>query len=86
MELRMQEKIPMFFPPVLLVLDIIGTVLLGLGLAKHFANIDVIPASWRFENHGPVLIGIGAALMLPIMAHVIKKAKNEAQKQKRLNS
>lgn len=75
----MQGKNSKFFPPVLLILDVIGAVLLGLGLAKYFANVDVIPVSWRFENYGPVLIGIGAALMLPFMVHVIKKAKNGAQ-------
>lgn len=79
----MQEKNPLFFPPALLILDIIGTVLLGLGLAKYFANVDVIPASLRFEGYGPVMIGIGAALMLPFMVHVIKKAKNGAQNLKR---
>ncbi|MHB8535673.1 MAG: DUF1418 family protein [Sulfuricaulis sp.] len=75
----MPEKNSMFFPPVLLILDIIGTVLLGLGLAKHFAHIDVIPATLRFENYGPVLIGVGAALMLPIMVHIVNRAKNGAQ-------
>jgi len=70
----MQEKISMFFPPVLLILDIIGTVLLGLGLAKYFADIDIFPAPWRFDHYGPAFIGIGAALMLPIMVHVIKNA------------
>ena len=79
MEIKMQEKKLVFFPPMLILLDIIGTVLLGLGLAKYFANVDVIPVSWRFENYGPVLIGIGAALMLPFMAHVIKMKKNRAQ-------
>ena len=75
----MQEKNPLFFPPIVLILDIIGTVLLGLGLAKYFANVDVIPLSLRFENYGPVMIVIGAALMLPMMAHVIKKARSSTQ-------
>ena len=63
----MQDKKPTLLSPALILLDIIGTVLLGLGLAKYFANIDVIPESMRFENYAPILIGMfffGAVQML----------------------
>lgn len=67
-----------FFPPTLIFLDIIGTVLLGLGLAKYFADVDVIPVSLRFDYYGQMFIGMGAALILPLMVHVGSKAKSGA--------
>lgn len=70
----MLKKNPMTFPPILLLLDVIGTVLLGLGLAKYFGNVDVLPLSWRFDNYESVLIGAGAALTLPLMAYMVKQA------------
>ncbi|MCR4347752.1 MAG: hypothetical protein NUV55_11205 [Sulfuricaulis sp.] len=75
----MPEKNSLLFPPVLLILDIIGTALLGLGLANYVAGVDILPASWRFDHYGPVFIGIGAALMLPFMVHVIKNAAGNKQ-------
>lgn len=38
--------------------------LAGLGLAKQFANIDVIPSQLRFDNYGLVFIVVGVALMM----------------------
>ena len=60
-------------PPVLVLLDVMGVIFLGIGLAKFFANVDVLPAAWRFDNYESVLIGAGAALMLPLMVHLVKR-------------
>ncbi|MDH3515096.1 MAG: DUF1418 family protein [Gammaproteobacteria bacterium] len=70
----MPKKHSMTLPPMLLILDVIGGVLLGLGLAKLFADVDILPASWRFENYEYVMIGVGAALILPLIVHVVKQA------------
>ena len=57
----------------LLVLDIIGSILIGLGVAKYFGNVDVLPEKFQFENYWVVLILVGALLMFPMLLHYIKK-------------
>lgn len=63
-------------PLKLIILDAIGTVLAGLGLAKYFGGIDVLPASLLLDKSGLMLIVIGAALMLPMMMWIVKRAKS----------
>lgn len=62
----------MSFPRALIVLDIIGTVLFGLGLAKVFADVDALPVALRFERYELILVGAGAALMLPFFVRLLK--------------
>jgi hypothetical protein len=57
-------------PPNLLMLDVIGMILIGIGLAKYFGGVDVLPAEVRFEDYGVVLILAGLALSLPAMLHL----------------
>lgn len=67
-----EQKSVVLFPPALIVLDIIGTVLFGLGLAKIFAGVDVIPVALRFERYDLILVGAGGALMLPFFVRLLK--------------
>ncbi|MBU2885476.1 DUF1418 family protein [Gilvimarinus agarilyticus] len=62
----------MKLPIHLLVLDFIGCILIGLGMAMHFANIDLLPESLRFEKDGLVFIVVGVALMLPAILHLLQ--------------
>jgi hypothetical protein len=65
-----QEK-KLLIPPRLLVLDLIGMHMVGLGLAKYFSNVDVILDQLRFENYGLVFIAVGFALTTPALLHII---------------
>ena len=70
----MQNNNELFIPPKLLILDAIGMVLLGLGLAKYFADIDVIPANLRFDNYDVAFIVAGITMALPALIHAINKS------------
>lgn len=71
----MEQERKRSIPLVPLVLDGIGSVLAGLGLAKQVADIDIIPAQLRFDQYGLVLIVVGVLLMVPLIAHLIKTAR-----------
>lgn len=69
----------MKLPLHLVVLDGIGAILLGLGLAKMLAGLDIVPASWLFDTQGWTLIIAGAVLMLPMVLHVVVSARAQAE-------
>lgn len=63
-------------PPILiLVLDAIGALLLGLGLAQRFAGIELLPTAWQHPRLDLLLIGLGLALMLPMLFSVLRRAR-----------
>ena len=65
-------------PPVnLLVLDFIGSILIGLGLAEWFADTNLVPASLQFEHYPIVMIVIGVLFILPFTLFFVRKAKNK---------
>ncbi len=68
-----------FIPMRYLVLDGIGALMLGLGLARQLAGVDVLPLSWRFEGYGLSFIVGGILLMLPMLGHVIGRIMAQAQ-------
>ncbi|SEL67405.1 hypothetical protein SAMN05216214_11728 [Atopomonas hussainii] len=61
------------FPWFFLLLDGIGTVLLGVGLAEWFAAVELVPQALRIEPLGPILVGVGLALMLPALASMLRQ-------------
>lgn len=63
-------------PLKLIVMDAIGAVLLGLGVAELFANTNLVPTAWRFENYALIMIIFGIALMLPIITYMLSGRKN----------
>jgi hypothetical protein len=71
----MQPTKESFLPPKLIILDAIGTVLLGLGLAKQLADVDFLPSQYQFEGYSVVLVGVGLAFMLPIIIHLVRRIK-----------
>ena len=71
----MKKKIGLPVPLYYLVLDTLGAILLGLGLAKHFAGLDIIPPVLRFEAYGTVFMAAGIVLMLPAVVHLLGRAR-----------
>ena len=56
----------------LLVIDFIGTVLIGIGLAEKFADIGLVPRTMQFPNYEWVMIIIGIILAVPFVVHTVK--------------
>ena len=59
-----------------MVLDGIGAVLIGLGLAKYFGKVDVLPPNLVFKNYSVYFIITGAIMMLPAIIHIIDKVNS----------
>ena len=68
------QATPTVIPLKLIFLDAIGVILAGLGLAKYFGSVDVLPASLLLDESGLSLIVIGAIFMLPMMVWLVRKA------------
>ena len=75
----MNRNKPLKIPPSLLVLDFIGAVLVGLGMAEWLADTNLVPESFRFENYPVTLVICGVILMLPAILHVIQYATGRRQ-------
>jgi hypothetical protein len=61
-------------PVSLLVMDFIGAILLGLGLAEWFAETGLVPERFQFERYYVAMVICGGLLMLPMMVHIVKMA------------
>ncbi|PKO44615.1 MAG: hypothetical protein CVU29_09510 [Betaproteobacteria bacterium HGW-Betaproteobacteria-22] len=68
-------KFSVRIPFSLIMLDVIGVLLLTLGVLKHFAAVDIIPEHFQFESYGLVFIFAGAVLILPMLLHVVSRIK-----------
>jgi type IV secretory pathway VirB3-like protein len=64
----------------LVVLDAIGALLLGLGLAKMFAGLDILPASLMLDDTGMTFVIIGILLMLPMLIQLYVYIRTQAEK------
>jgi hypothetical protein len=58
-------------PARLIVLDVIGALLLAIGLLKVIAGMELLPQSLRFEGYGFACMVGGVMLMVPLMVHVV---------------
>ena len=76
-----QARFPI--PPYFLFLDAVGAVLIAVGLAKYFGQVDIIPAILQFENYEIFFMISGFVLMLPAIIHIIAMAAS-TQGQKKL--
>lgn len=56
----------------LLFLDVIGTVLVGIGLFERFSGSSFLPEAIKFNGYTTVFIGIGLLLMAPLVLHLIR--------------
>jgi hypothetical protein len=64
----------------LVLLDIIGTLLLGIGLAKKFVGLDFLPAGFAFDQTGWIRIIAGIVLMLPMLFLLFAHVRTHAEK------
>lgn len=77
----MEEAVKKFKPPLsLVILDVIGTIFLGLGFAKMFAGINFLPATIQLDEKGWTLIIVGVLFMFPMLLHIFVKMREQAEK------
>lgn len=57
----------------LLILDLVGALLIGLGLFELFTGSEFIPEAYRFANYEIALIILGVLLTIPYAISVIKR-------------
>lgn len=79
----MEERKKISIPMKLLVLDIIGAILVGLGLAEWFAATNLVPEVLRFERYYIAMVAGGGLLMLPLLFHVLRAASENRQRELR---
>lgn len=60
----------------LLLLDLVGCVLLGVGLFEKFSGPQLIPEANRFPHYEIYLIVFGFLLTIPFVVSVIKNKKS----------
>ena len=70
----MKESSAFKIPVSLLVMDFIGAILLGVGLAEWFAETGLVPERFQFERYYIAMVICGALLMLPMIVHIVKMA------------
>lgn len=75
----MAEQTGFKIPLGLLVLDGIGAMLVGLGLAKMFGDVDIVPANLLFDDKGWTLVIVGGLLMLPFMFNFFSQIRARAE-------
>ena len=55
------------------ILDFIGSILAGLGLAEWFANTNFIPSYFQFNHYEIIMVIIGVMLVLPAPYYILTK-------------
>lgn len=70
----LKENRTLKIPVSLLVLDFIGAILLGVGLAEWFADTGLVPERFQFENYYIAMVICGGLFMLPLILHFVKTA------------
>lgn len=59
----------------LLLLDGIGSILFGLGLAKLLAGLDILPVAFQFDKTGWTMLLLGLLCMLPFILNVLGQVR-----------
>lgn len=67
--------------PVHLTLEIVGSIIAGIGLAEVLANTNIVPEHLRFENYGWYMVGIGMLMGIPHLNGILKHAKSVKEKE-----
>lgn len=57
------------------IFDVVGAILAGLGLAEHFAGTDFVPKALQFENYDIAMIVVGFLMMTPLVVSRIQHAR-----------
>ena len=63
----------------LLLLDGLGCALFALGMAKKFANVDILPPALQFDETGWVMIALGFLLMLPFTLNFLGQIRKRTE-------
>ncbi len=58
----------------LLVLDIIGSLMMLVGIIEHFAWFPLLPEAWHFPYFQPVLLIGGLVLIMPYQFVILLEA------------
>ncbi|WP_341503702.1 hypothetical protein [Gallaecimonas sp. GXIMD4217] len=61
-------------PLPIIIIDMVGVLLLGLGLAERFGQLELVPPSLRFAQYDLVLMVLGGLMMLPVLIWTLKRA------------
>lgn len=61
------------------ILDSLGTLCLGLGLAKVFGNVDILPEALRSAHYGIALIILGAGLSIPTLISLLGQIRRRRE-------
>ena len=75
----MEEKKSLLIPLDLIVMDAFAMIFIGLGAAKLFADVDIVPKFLRFDGYAIGFIVAGVMLAMPMMTHIIRMAKAARQ-------
>lgn len=70
----MTQQTRPFIPLHLIVLDFLGALLLGIGLASKYGRVAVLPSELTMEHRDTILIFLGMVLMLPNLWYLVRKA------------
>ncbi len=73
------NQTPLPIPLHHLLTSAVGSMLLGFGAAKVFANVDFFPPGLMFENWGIVFMMVGAALDLPAILYLVGMKQREGK-------
>lgn len=65
---------PLKAPLSFLILDMLGCLLMLLGLIEHFDWFHLVPEAWRFPYYIPVLLTLGLALIMPYQYKILLEA------------
>ena len=77
----MNQTKKLHIPMRLIILDAIGAVLLGLGIAELFANTNLMPEAWQLPNYAVIMIIFGIAMMLPMVTYIFSRGKNDGPRE-----
>lgn len=72
--MEMQTRPGIRIPLQYLVMEGVGAILAGIGIARVFAGVDLLPWRVPFEHYGEALIVMGVALGAPLVVHLVKGA------------
>jgi len=64
-------------PISLLILDVIGPILIAIGLGEKFGAFMLVPDILKFNNYQIIMIIIGVALTIPPLIYIIKRVKGD---------
>ena len=72
---------PFVLPISLLILDLLGLAIVGLGVAEQVGRVHIVPEHFRFAGVGLVIMLLGLLCMLPLVLALLKISKRAKQEE-----